>query len=139
MDGKQIMKLESKKEVVAKDINSVFDFLKDTRNIYQLLPQDKISDWQADEKSCSFKVQGGVLISFEQVSLEEPTKIFLKSGEKSPFPFTLTVNLQEIDNKTEGFLSFDGEVNLFLKMLVEKPLQNLFDFMSQKLKEHFEE
>jgi hypothetical protein len=51
------MKIESKKELVNQSIQIVFDFLKDTRNIYELLPQDKISDWKADELSCSFKVQ----------------------------------------------------------------------------------
>jgi carbon monoxide dehydrogenase subunit G len=133
------MKIESKKELVNQSIQIVFDFLKDTRNIYELLPQDKISDWKADELSCSFKVQGGIVISFVQTSVESPTTICLKSGEKAPFPFTLTVNLVQIgENQTEGKLFFDGEVNMFLKMLVEAPLTNLFDFMTNKLKEKFQ-
>ena len=132
------MKIDSKKELVNCDIQSVFDFLKDTQNIFQLLPQDKISDWKADELSCSFKVQGGIVISFVQTKLEIPSKIYLKSGEKSPFPFNLIITLEEKENnKTEGFLAFDGEVNMFLKMLVESPLKNLFDFMTDKLKEKY--
>lgn len=132
------MKIESNKKIAQKDIQSVFEFLKDTQNLYHLLPQDKISDWKADELSCSFKVQGGIVISFQQTSCEEPTKIFLKSGEKSPFPFTLTVLLKEISaSETEGYLLFDGEVNMFLKMLVEGPLTNLFDFMTNKLQEKY--
>lgn len=132
------MVLESNKVVVNKDIQSVFDFLKDTNNIFHLLPQDKISDWKSDELSCSFKVQGGIIISFEQTSLEEPTKILLNSGEKSPFPFTLTVLLEETGNQTQGFLRFDGEVNMFLKMMIQGPLEHLFNFMSEKLKEYYE-
>lgn len=132
------MKIQSKKELVNQSIQKVFDFLKDTRNIYEILPQDKISDWKADELTCSFKVQGGIIISFVQISLESPTTICLKSGEKAPFPFTLIVNLmQKGENQTEGSLSFDGEVNMFLKMLVEAPLTNLFDFMTSKLKEKY--
>jgi hypothetical protein len=74
-----------------------------------------------------------------QTSVESPTTICLKSGEKAPFPFTLTVNLVQIgENQTEGKLFFDGEVNMFLKMLVEAPLTNLFDFMTNKLKEKFQ-
>lgn len=133
------MKIESKKELVNQSIQTVFDFLKDTRNIYEVLPQDKISDWKADELSCSFKVQGGIVISFVQTSVQSPTTICLKSGDKAPFPFTLTVNLIEKgENQTEGSLFFDGEVNMFLKMLVEAPLTNLFDFMTNKLKEKFQ-
>lgn len=132
------MVLESNKVVVNKDIQSVFDFLKDTNNIFHLLPQDKISDWKSDDKSCSFKVQGGIIISFEQTSLEEPTKILLNSGEKSPFPFTLEILLEEKENQTEGFLRFDGEVNMFLKMMIQGPLENLFNFMTEKMKEYYE-
>lgn len=132
------MKIESKKELVNQSIQIVFDFLRDTRNIYELLPQDKISDWKADELTCSFKVQGGIMISFIQTAVEEPTTIQLKSGEKSPFPFSLVINLIEKENNcTEGNILFDGEVNMFLKMLVETPLTNLFDFMTNKLKEKF--
>jgi len=133
------MKIESKKELVNQSIQTVFDFLKDTRNIYEFLLKDKNSDWKADELRCSFKVQGGIVISFVQISVESPTKINLKSGEKSPFPFVLVINLMEKENKqTEGNISFDGEVNMFLKMLVEAPLTNLFDFMTNKLKEKFQ-
>ena len=65
--------------------------MSDTNNILHLLPQDKISDWKSDKLSCSFKVQGGIIISFLQESVDEPTRIYLKSGEKVPFKFTLTV------------------------------------------------
>lgn len=132
------MVIESNKVVVNQKINNVFDFLKDTNNIYHLLPQDKVSDWKSDALSCSFKVQGGITISFEQTSVEEPNKIYLKSGEKAPFPFTLTLFLEEKGNQTEGFLKFDGEVNVFLKMMVQTPLENLFNYMSERLKKHFD-
>ncbi len=128
------MVIESNKVIVNQNIQTVFDFLKDTNNIVELLPQDKISDWKSDELNCSFKVQGGIIISFEQVNLEEPTKIFLKSGQKAPFPFTLTLSLEEKVSETEGFLKFEGEVNMFLKMMVQGPLEHLFNFMSDKLK-----
>lgn len=128
------MVIESNKVIVNQNIQTVFDFLKDTNNIVELLPQDKISDWKSDELNCAFKVQGGIIISFEQVSLEEPTKIFLKSGQKAPFPFTLTLSLEEKGSETEGFLRFEGEVNMFLKMMVQGPLEHLFNFMSDKLK-----
>jgi len=40
---------------------------------------------------------------------------------------------------TDGYIHFDGEVNAFLKMMVEKPLSALFNYMSEKLKSHFEQ
>jgi hypothetical protein len=61
------------------------------------------------------------------------------SGAKTPFPFSLTLRIQAIDENTcTGYLHFDGQVNTFLKMMVEKPLTNLFNYMSEKLKTRFE-
>ena len=132
------MKLQSDLVSVNSPISNVFDFLKDTRNIYHLLPQDKISDWKSDELSCSFKVQGGILIPFEQISVEEPTQINLKSGKNAPFPFDLTIFLEDKGELTEGYLLFEGKVNMFLKMMIESPLDHLFNLMAQNLKNHYE-
>lgn len=112
-------------------------FLKDSNNLIHLLPKDNISDFKSTVEECSFKVQGGVIISLIQDGNEGNSKLFLKSGEKSPFPFKLTIQLDQIDGKTEGFIHFDGEVNMFLKMMVEKPLTNLFNYMSDKLQAQF--
>ena len=130
------MELKSERVLIAASIIDIKVFLTNSKNLELLLPQDKISDFKADEKECSFKVQGAIIISLIQNGSEE-TKIFLKSGEKSPFPFLLTVFLEEENEKTNGFIEFNGEINPFLKMMVEKPLQALFNFMSHKLKEHF--
>ena len=130
------MLLKSETVIITASIEDVKVFLKNSKNLELLLPQDKISDFKADEKECSFKVQGAIIISLIQNGSEE-TKIFLKSGEKSPFPFSLTVFLDEENQKTKGFIEFSGELNPFLKMMVEKPLQALFNFMSHKLEEHF--
>ena len=98
---------------------------------------DKVSNFKSDKDSCSFKVQGGITISLIQNGKEDG-KIFLKSGEKSPFPFKLTVHLNQLEEEvTEGYIEFDGEVNAFLKMMVEKPLLNLFNYMSHKLSKQF--
>ncbi|MFK7787246.1 MAG: hypothetical protein AB8B56_19140 [Crocinitomicaceae bacterium] len=131
------MKINSQTVTVAAPQQEVFDFLKDANNIIHLLPQDKISDFKSSTEDCSFKVQGGVIISLIHDGDEAPNKLFMKSGEKSPFPFRLTIHTGEQSNETEGRIEFDGQVNMFLKMMVEKPLTNLFDYMSKKLQEHF--
>lgn len=131
------MKIESTKVDVNATPSIIYNFLKDSNNLIHLLPKDNISDFKSDEEQCSFKVQGGVTITLVQNGGEEPNKLFLKSGEKLPFPFNLTINIDQIDDKSNGFIVFDGEVNMFLKMMVEKPLTNLFNYMAKKLQEYF--
>lgn len=131
------MKINSQTVIVSAPQQEVFDFLKDANNLLHLLPQDKISDFKATTDECSFKVQGGIIISLIHDGEEGTDKIFMKSGVKSPFPFRLTINTGNQSDKTEGRIEFDGEVNMFLKMMVEKPLTNLFNYMSNKLQEYF--
>lgn len=132
------MIIDSNKVQVSAPQKDVHDFLIDMNNIIHLLPQDKISDFKSTDKDCSFKVQGGVIISLVQNGTNGNAEIYMISGEKSPFPFKLTINLSDEGDVCSGFLHFDGEVNMFLKMMVEKPLTNLFNYMSDKIKSHFE-
>ncbi len=131
------MKINSETVLVSATQKEVFDFLKDANNILHLLPQDKITDFKATVDQCSFKVQGGVIISLVHDGEEGMHKLYMKSGEKSPFPFRLTIHTVQQGEDTKGQIEFDGEVNMFLKMMVEKPLTNLFNYMSNKLQERF--
>lgn len=114
-----------------------FNFLKDSNNLIHLLPQDKISDFQSTNEMCSFKVQGGIIISLLQDGSNGADILYMKSGEKSPFPFRLSIVMKNKEGQTEGYIQFDGEVNMFLKMMVERPLTSLFNHMATKLQEHF--
>ncbi|MES2557330.1 MAG: hypothetical protein V4604_14345 [Bacteroidota bacterium] len=131
------MKIISETASIQAPISIVFEFLSQAHNIECLLPDDKISDFHSDTDGCTFKVQGGFLISLLYVDKEEPTLIRMKSGEKAPFTYSLTIHLIEEEDQTNGHIEFVGNVNMFLKMMVEKPLIGLFNHMSGKLQEQF--
>jgi len=131
------MKIISETAVIEAPIIAIFEFLAHSHNIECLLPADKISDFHGHELGCTFKVQGGFLISLLYVDVDPPLRIHMKSGEKAPFNYTLTVHLKEVGDQTEGHIEFIGDVNMFLKMMVEKPLIGLFNYMSGQLKEQF--
>ena len=131
------MELKGNKVTIKATKEAIKDFLVIPSNIWHLLPKDKVSDFKADENGCSFKVQGGITISLLNNSSTDNT-LLLKSGEKTPFPFELKIHLEENDDSTEGYIVFNGEVNMFLKMMVEKPLSALFNYMSEKLKGQFD-
>ena len=131
------MKIDSTKVNVNASQEDIFNYLTDSNNIIELLPQDKISDYKSDKEQCSFKVQGGVIISLIQDGSEGMNVIKLRSGQGTPFPFKLFINITPNGDQCEGYIHFEGEVNMFLKMMVEKPLTNLFNYMSEKLQEKF--
>jgi|SRR5690554_5356225 len=129
------MRIDSNKAIIDAPVQKVYDFLVNAENIGQLLPQNEVKDFRGTENECSFKVQGGITISLVQSELLPINEIKMKSGEKSPFPFQLSVILNDFEGKTEGYISFDGEVNAFLQMMVKKPLTNLFNHMTEELKQ----
>lgn len=117
----------------------VFTFLSDFNNIKKLLPEDKITDWTSSVDECSFKIQGAATIPLVKDTVEEFSRINIISGPKAPFPFTLVAHINKLegDQGCESYLVFDGEINAFLKMMVVKPLTNLFDYMSRRLAKQF--
>lgn len=130
--------IESKHVSIAASTEQVFNFLNDFNNIEKLLPTDKISDWQATADDCSFKIQNAAVIPLVKESTVPTSKINIKSGDNAPFPFTLEVFINEQDGGTTGYLLFNGEINMFLKMMVVKPLTHLFDHMADQLKTELE-
>ena len=125
--------IESKHVVIGKAAQDLYTFLQDMNNFQQLLPQDRISEWKSDGSSCSFKVQGAATIGLQLDGGTEPNLVKMKATERSPFPFTLDVHLNEQDGTTEAWQVFNGDINPFIKMMVEKPLKNLFDHIADRL------
>ncbi len=133
------MLLKTDSSAVNASAQKVFEFLSDAKNIEHLLPADKISDFQWDEKGCSFKAQGGIVIPLQYVSKEPNTKIHMESGDKAPFSYTLSIILKETgENTCEGHIEFEANINMFMKMMVEKPLTSLFVVMTKNLQKQFD-
>lgn len=132
------MVIQSIGQQLSAPMNQVRDFLSDPKNLILLLPSDKVSEFESTDSDCSFKAQGGISIHLV-FARKETHSIHYQSGAGSPFAFHLTVHLEEQNPHCSGHLVFEGKVNGFLKMMIEKPLQSLFNEMGLKLKEHFQQ
>lgn len=125
--------IETPKLVSPNNIYKLVGFLSDLRHFEQLLPADKVSNWTADENECSFTIKGMSKICLKLKSIEVPGKIVIASNSKNPFDFEFEILLKELDeNQTSFQIIFQGEINSFLKMMVEKPLKNFFESLGEK-------
>lgn len=131
------MTLKTESAHVHASIEEVFDFLSVAANIEKLLPADKISDFTSDENGCSFKVQGGIVIPLIYTHKDACELIKMQSGDKAPFNYTLAIKLEKTDDTCKGHIEFEANINMFMKMMVEKPLTNLFQVMTHKLQMNF--
>lgn len=125
--------IESKQVSIARPAGDLYDFLQDMNNFKELLPQDRISEWKADKDECSFKVQGAATIGLKRASGTRPEHVHLVATERSPFAFTLDVHLKEDAGSTMAWQVFNADLNPFIKMMVEKPLKNLFDHIADRM------
>lgn len=134
LEGLIMTEITSNKAEVAANINTVFDFLNDMNNYELLLPKDKISDWKADGDHFSCKVQNTYKIALVKKGTTENNSIHLVSAEDSPLKFNLDVKLESVsDTETQAQLFCEADLNPFLKMMVLKPLENLFNYMAGRL------
>ncbi|MGF1564902.1 MAG: hypothetical protein ACFCUH_06020 [Flavobacteriales bacterium] len=125
--------IESKQVVLNTTPDEVFGYVKNLNNLIDLLPADKVSEWQGEEGKCAFKVAGGYKIGLEHKSLTEPSSIVLRSSEGSAMKFDLDIRLQGEGDKTRAGMVANVDANPFVMMMVEKPLKNLFDYIATKM------
>lgn len=130
--------IESKKVNVAASATEVFNFLNDVNHFEGLLPAERIENWRSDADSCRFKIKNVSEIGFRKKSADAPQYLQLESDESAPFAFTLNIHIKALsDNTCEAHQIISADINPFLKMMVEKPLTNLFDYIADRLSETF--
>jgi len=132
------MNIESSPLTIACKKEKIVSFISVPSNLNVLLPQDKISGFEADAESCKFKIQGGISISLV-LDGNNDFGVAYKSGATSPFPFTLQIHLTAKETQTEGYLQFKGEAPVMVAMLAKNPLTALFNDMGSNLKNIMEQ
>jgi carbon monoxide dehydrogenase subunit G len=130
-----MLTIESSKVDVNKDAQEVFDFLLDLNNLEKLMPQDRIEYWKSTDTSCRFGIKNLSSIGMKVKESTAPNKIVLESDGKNPFTFTLTIFVETIDSGVNSFFVFEGDVNMFMKAMVQKPLKDFFDVLATNLPE----
>ncbi|MEE4178080.1 MAG: SRPBCC family protein [Bacteroides sp.] len=130
-------KFQSKRVLVNASEQEVYHFLSDFRNFKDLMPP-QIVDWQADEDSCSFTIQGMASLSMRMQEKVPFQKIHIKADGQNPIDYSLDCYFEpEEENRSRVEIVFDAELNPFLKMVASGPLQNLVNMLADKLEDIF--
>jgi carbon monoxide dehydrogenase subunit G len=131
------MRLESKIGKINNSDERVYTFLTDFNNFRELIPADKLQNWQADENSCRFTIhpigETGV-----KIVEKEPFKLIKLAGiEDSNLNFTFWVQLKQIDEKdTRIKLTLEADLNPMFQMVAKKPLQEFLDKLVDQLSKY---
>jgi len=127
------MNLESPKVTVEKSQQDVFDFLSDVKNFETLMP-DNISKFEVlDEDKFLFALKGMPEIILKKKEMIAPNRIVLgAAGGK--LDFSLTGNIVELeDNKSEIQLSFNGDFNPMMAMMIKGPIGKFIETLATNM------
>ena len=128
------MNIETNHQSINASQEEVYNFLIDMKNFEQLFPQDKVDNWESTNETCTMKIKSMGSLGLKRVACTANSLIYLDSFGKTPFKFTLNIFLSEKENNCcEVHLVFDGDINPFMKMMVEKPLTEFFNSLVKRL------
>ena len=127
------MHLEAPVKNVGKSQKEVYDFLSDLSNFKKLMP-DSIQTFEVlDEDTFRFALKGMPEIVLRRKEQTPHEKIVLGAASDK-LPFTLTATLREIEaEETEVALTFEGEFNAMMAMMIKSPITNFLGTLSTKL------
>ena len=127
------MHIESSKKKVAKSDKEVFDFLTDIKNFETLMP-DNIDKFEVlDENTFKFALKGMPEIVLRLKEQIPHDKVILGAASDK-LPFTLTADITSLgENESEVGLSFEGEFNAMMAMMIKAPITNFIGTLSNNL------
>jgi carbon monoxide dehydrogenase subunit G len=127
------MHLEAPVNQIDKSQKEVYEFLTDLSNFEQLMP-DSIQTFEVlDADTFRFALKGMPEIVLRRKEQTPYEKIVLGAASDK-LPFTLTANLQEITaEKTQVNLSFEGQFNAMMAMMIKGPIGNFLNTLSTNL------
>lgn len=127
------MNLESPKVILEKSAEDTFNFLNDVKNFEPLMP-DNINKFEVLENDkFLFALKGMPEIVLKKNEVTPNRKIVL--GAAGKLDFSLTADLTEIEaNKTEVQLTFEGEFNAMMAMMIKAPISKFIETLVTNMK-----
>ncbi|MEG1616746.1 MAG: SRPBCC family protein [Bacteroidales bacterium] len=110
-----------------------FSNLSNLAAIKDRLPEDKIKEFEFDNDSVSFSVSPIGKLGLRIIE-REPFKTIKFESEKSPIQFNLWIQLvSAAPYETKVKITLKAELNMFIKPMVSKPLQDALDKMADMM------
>jgi len=127
------MHLETPIKKVNKSSKEIFDFLNDVKNFESLMPKN-ISKFEViNEDRFLFALTGMPEIVLQKKQ-QTPYSQLTFGAASDKLPFTLTADIKEIgEDESEVALSFEGEFNAMMAMMIKSPINNFIGTLSDNL------
>jgi len=126
-------KFESIKTSVDSRAEEVYQFLYDVNNHQKLMPS-AVTDWWSNENEAKLKIQGLGSLHLKRTETISPSFIKIVPEGKAPVDLYLEWNIENTGNGSTVSVTISADLNMMMRMVASKPLQNLADHMSAQVK-----
>jgi carbon monoxide dehydrogenase subunit G len=130
-------KVESRVGKMPVNADALYRLFSDFRNLTQLIPKDKLRNFEAAEDTCSFEADMVGQVGLKIIEKQPYSLVKIVSSEISKFSFTFWIQLKEVaamDTRIKLTLAFDANpfMAAMVKGQVEKALNSMIDRMEQQ-------
>ncbi|MBW8359717.1 MAG: SRPBCC family protein [Weeksellaceae bacterium] len=125
------MNLEGRKILLNKPVAEILELLKNPQNYEQLMPEG-LQKFEAIADGFKFSLKGMPEIALKLGEINEQKAVLRSASSSLDFELTTALNAVS-ENQTEAQMLFEGKFNPFIKMMVEKPLQNFMNALTDKI------
>jgi carbon monoxide dehydrogenase subunit G len=127
------MHIETESQRIDKSEKAVFDFLAELKNFERLMP-DSIDKFEIlDKDTFLFALKGMPEIVLKRKE-QTPNSQIVLGAASDKLPFTLKADIRATsDEKSEVSLSFQGEFNAMMAMMIKTPITNFMQTLSANL------
>jgi len=119
--------------IVNRSAEDFFIKIGDLNNLKEIMPSS-IKDFRSTETTCSFKMKGMPALNLALKEKKPFSKISL-TANGSQVPFSLDCFITKKGDKCQARLEINAELNMMMKMMVEKPLNQFLNVLASKMEQ----
>lgn len=124
---------KSPEVIIHKTAELFFKKIEDLNNLKDIMPSE-IDEFSSDKNTCSFKMKGMPKIELQIGEKIEFSMISLIAKE-SQVPFSLHCYIVEKQHQCQARLEINAELNMMMKMMVEKPLTKFLEVLASRMQD----
>ena len=122
---------KSPEVIINRTAESFFKKIEDLNNLKEIMPSE-VDEFSSDKNTCSFKMKGMPKIELQIAEKIEYSKISL-IAKGSQVPFSLHCYITDKKEQCQARLEINAELNMMMKMMVEKPLTQFLNLLASKM------
>jgi len=121
-------KIESRIGIIKESEQKIYSFLSDFNNFRNLIPEDRVKNWESTSDNCKFDVEGIGAVGLKIIE-KEPNKLIKITGDgDKPVPFTVWIQIKEVADKDSRVkITAEVQINPLMASMLKGPLKTFVD------------